>query len=71
MTMNPAETRYMLYYLLAAISLVLGIWWGHAITLRSWWSWWGDVSPFLRQEIRRIVREELQRERDQSNGRGA
>lgn len=59
--MDRLEHWYVLYYCLAAISLVLGIWWGHVITLRSWVSWWGDVAPFLRETIRQVVREELER----------
>lgn len=59
--MSDQDRLGILYYLLAAISLVLGIWWGHAITIRSWVSWWSDVRGFLREEIRAIVREELER----------
>jgi len=59
--MDPTERIGLLYYMLAAISLVLGIWWGHVITLRSWVSWWGDVAPFLRETVRKVVREELER----------
>jgi hypothetical protein len=67
--MTGLERLAMLYYLLAALSLLLGILLGHAITLRSWVSWWGDVAPFLQERIRRIVREELQRERAQRSNR--
>lgn len=59
--MSDQDRLGILYYMLAATSLALGIWWGHAITIRSWVSWWNDVRGFLREEIRAIVREELER----------
>lgn len=69
--MTGPERLATLYYLAALATIILGVWLGHVVTLRSWWSWWGDVSPWLRRELRRVVREEVQRERDQKNDRGA
>lgn len=60
--MSIQEKLVTLYYIAAVITLILGFWLGHAITLRSWVSLWGDVSPFLRETIRQVVREELKRQ---------
>lgn len=59
-SLSLPEKLLVLYYLSAVSTLVLGFWLGHVVTLRSWVSWWGDVSPFIRASIRQVLREELQ-----------
>lgn len=41
--------------------LLLGVCLGHAITIRSWVTWWETIEAVLLETVRRVIREELKR----------
>lgn len=57
----PPERIITTYALGWIFVLLLGICLGHAITIRSWITWWGTVEAVLMETVRRAIGEELKR----------